>query len=290
MLNRKVARKMANLVFDRIKDLQGILLVFLFSSLRVSIKLKRLQIWHESCMVLVNGPSLKNQINYIKSNRLTNELLAVNFFCNSDTFWELKPSLYCVADPLVFNDSEVNAVIQKRLEEFVTNFNAIDWNCRLFYPAHFSRDSILDLVDNPFVIKTPYNFVPVSGKSAIIQWLYSSGLALPTPESVVIPAIYLPITLGFKSLFLFGTDHSWIRDFRVNSDNTSSFGLDHFTGPESHTPNDRSVSQFMLSQYRLFDSHDSLRRYSDTMKCNIQNATLESFIDVYQKFEIGENN
>ena len=28
MLNRKVARKMANLVFDRIKDLQGILLVF----------------------------------------------------------------------------------------------------------------------------------------------------------------------------------------------------------------------------------------------------------------------
>lgn len=283
MRKRKLARNIYKLALDLVRDFQGLVLAILFSSYRAARLLNRVKRKSQGCMVLGNGPSLKGQLEFIKANRKEYDVLGVNFFCNSDAFWELKPDLYCIADPVVFNSSDAKDIIQQRVDQFVANFNAIDWDCFLFYPVHFNQGSILESIDNSFVKKTPYNSVPVSGKSYMIHCMYSLGLAMPTPESVIIPAIYLPLTLGFRKLILFGTDHSWISDFKVKADNSSSFCLDHFTGKEIDTQNDRSVSEFMLSQYRLFHSHDCLRWYADFKNCDISNATIDSFIDVYKK-------
>lgn len=96
--------------------------------------------------------------------------------------------------------------------------------------------------------------------------------------------------MSFKNIHLFGVDHSWVTNLKVYKDNTSSFVLDHFqetvnggNRKDSKQKNDRSVSRFMLTQYRLFRSHEILQKYADFKKVKIINRTQNSFIDSYEK-------
>jgi hypothetical protein len=258
-------------------------LIFFFSSLKTSRRINNISTQKKKCMVLANGPSLQTEIDYVLSKRISYKIMALNFFCNSEYFIKLKPDYYCIADPVVFSSHEGALKLKSKVDFFIKSFNQINWECKLFYPGHFDTTIVLDKINNPFVEKIKYNSTPLTSKSKFIFFLYSKSLIMPVPESVIIASIFITINMAFKKIYLFGVDHSWITDFKVYQDNTSSFTLDHFDSKYLKTNNDRSVSEFMVSQYRLFKSHDVLEEYSNYRNTKIINKTLNSFIDSYEK-------
>ena len=281
--NRRRIKNLEAQLRSYISIIQGILMVLFFSSFKTGRKLKNLKAKQRNCIVIANGPSLDKEINSIIQNRDSSELMALNFFCNTEYFKLLKPEYYCIADPGAFNSKNKNPILQKRIKNFLESFNEIDWECHLFYPHHFDKSIVLDSIKNPLIKKHKYNSVPLSSNSKLIFYLYSRGLLLPIPESVIISSIYLAILLSFEKIHLFGVDHSWIKDFKVNKDNTTSIRLEHFGDSTDDTDNEKSISKFMISQYRLFNSHDVLNTYSKHKNVQIINNTFASYIDSYKR-------
>lgn len=283
MKSRLLLKKIFFYIISFINIFKAIFLVFFFSSFKTATKIKKNKSKLKSCYLLANGPSLNKDLEVILLNKNDYEIMAMNFFCISPIFMKLKPSLYCIADPFVFNTMEGSNKLKKKVDSFISILNKVNWELKLFYPQHFNTKVVLDKIKNNYVIKIPYNSTPLSSSSIVNFKLYSMGLLMPVPESVIIASIFIAINMKFENIYLYGVDHSWISDFKVYKDNTSSFTLNHFHGEDSKTENDRSVSNFMLSQYRLFKSHEVLSDYSDYKGVNIINKTLDSFIDSYKK-------
>ncbi|MDC0280902.1 hypothetical protein OAL03_05020 [Akkermansiaceae bacterium] len=277
-------------LIEYVNMIKGLFLALFFSSFKASRKMSKMHAQKKGCMVLANGPSLKGNLVHIQNERASCELFVMNYFCLSEYFFRLKPEYYSVADPLVFNSAEGVLKYKSKVNSFIRALNQVDWPCKLFYPSHFDADIVIDKINNAFIEKIKYNFTPLSSESRFIFRLYSKNLLMPIPESVIIASIFIAINMSFKNIHLFGVDHSWLTDFRVYENNTSSFTLDHFqeavnggNRKDSKQENDRSVSDFMLSQHRLFRSHEILQRYSEFKKVKITNKTLNSFIDCYEK-------
>ena len=159
------------IVYDFIQIFNSILSVILFSSLTVSRKIKKIKKGN-SCFVIANGPSLNDEIDYIKRNKKHNSLMTLNFFCNSKLFFDLKPEYYCISDPLVFNSNYGYERIPENIDSFVENFNKVDWNCTLFYPQHFKTSFVLDKIKNDKITLRSFNSTPLYGKSNIIFHLF----------------------------------------------------------------------------------------------------------------------
>ena len=275
---------------ESLNIVKGLFLILFFSSFKTSRKMNKIFTKKKDCMLLANGPSLKSELSSILNDRTSYELFVLNYFCLSEYFFQLKPEYYSIADPIVFNSPEGVLKYKSKVDSFIQILNQVNWTCKFFYPSHFDTSLVIDKINNPFVEKIKYNFTPLSSESILIFRLYSKNLLMPVPESVIIASIFITINMSFKNIHLFGVDHSWVTDFKVYEDNTSSFMLDHFheavngnNRKDSKRKNDRSVSEFMLSQHRLFRSHEILQKYADFKKVKIINRTQNSFIDSYEK-------
>ena len=185
-------------VYDFIQIFNSILSVILLSSLTVSRKIKKIKKGN-SCFVIANGPSLNDEIDYIKRNKKHNSLMTLNFFCNSKLFFDLKPEYYCISDPLVFNSNDGYERIPENIDSFVENFNRINWECTLFYPQHFKTSFVLDKIKNDKITLRSFNSTPLYGKSNIIFHLFKKNLGMPIPESVIIAGIFLVINMDLKT-------------------------------------------------------------------------------------------
>lgn len=240
---------------------------------------------YETCLVLGNGPSIKQDLNEIIKLRSNSDIMALNFFCNSPEFKRFKPVLYCIADPVIFSSAKGKEILPDAINDFIKNFNKIDWNCDLYYPKHFDRKFILNKITNPLVRKRSYNSTPLNSNYKLTHLFFKYGLGMPVPESVIIPSILITINQRFKKIYLFGVDHSWAKNLEVDDNNSSSFLLNHFWGNDSRTLSDRGMSDFFMSQYRLFSSHDQLKKYSEYRNVKIINKTKKSLIDSYDRNE-----
>jgi len=280
-------RSIIKIIFVKIKagldTFISFLAVLFFSSRSSASKIKKIKPKGKSCYVIANGPSLTKEIDFITNDRELNSILVLNFFCNSKMFFDLQPEYYCISDPLVFNSEDGYLRIPEVLDDFIINMNKVSWPCVLFFPQHFSTSFVLNKINNNNINFCTFNSTPLLGESKIVFNLFKRNLGMPIPESVIISGIFLAINIGYKKIDLFGVDHSWIRDFKVDASNSSSFFLAHFYGASSRTKNDRSVSQFLISQYRLFRSHEVLEHYARVNNITIINNTKDSLIDSYER-------
>lgn len=239
----------------------------------------------ENCLVLGNGPSIKESLNEIRQKRLESNIMAVNFFCNSKEFFVLKPEYYCICDPVIFNSTKGLDLLPKQIESFIQNFNKIDWNCTLYFPNHFKEEYVLNRLKNSNINKIKYNSTPINSNTKITNWFYRLNLGMPTSESVIIPAIFLTINNEFNKIYLYGVDHTWAKFIEVDENNNSSFLLEHFWGKDDRTKSDRNISNFFKSQHRLFESHHRLQKYACSKLSLVINKTPNSLIDAYERSE-----
>lgn len=236
-------------------------------------------------IILANGPSLRQTLDRYGAQLVDYPTLAVNFAANSPEFFQLQPDYYVLADPHFFRDTD-----DENVRKLLDNLSAVTWAMRLFVDRRYKNgfSNALRLPSN--VSLEGFNAVGAEGFGAFERLAYGSGLAMPRPRNVLIPAIMTGIRLGYKKIYICGADHSWMRDLAVTDDNVVVSGMSHYYKESSseikraHTEyQGYRLHQIINSYYVAFLSYHKIRRYADSAGVKIINSTPGSFIDAFER-------
>lgn len=245
----------------------------------------------EELVVLGNGPSLndtiENSYGFIKDRRC----LAVNFAANTELFFKLKPEFYVLADPHFFNAFDQPNV--SSLWKVIAT--KVDWNMTLYVPSEIKKCGKWydDAISNTYINICLFNMTPVEGFNRFENWAFDTGLGMPRPRNVLIPALMIALRMQFKTVFIAGADHSWTKTLSVNDNNEVVSVQPHFY-EEDEAEKKRVKTDYlkyplyeiMYSFYVAFRSYFTINRYARSLNARIYNITPESFIDAFERKKI----
>ncbi len=233
-----------------------------------------------SLYVLANGPSLKENLENIDFSK--GHFAVVNYFYKSPYYRIIKPQYYILADPFFFT----------KIENIIPFVESVDWKMKLFVPfSAWDRLDALKRLPNAFVSVIPYHTTNYQGFPLFRKFAFRRGLAMPSPQNVLIPCIFNGINMGYKEIRLFGVDHSWTTSLRVNSKNEVCLTDSHFYDDiESHlkpwlncSGEPYKMHEVLRDLALMFDSYHMIRDYADYRGCKIFNCTKDSFIDAFER-------
>lgn len=239
---------------------------------------------HEDIVILGNGPSLRplieNKGDFLKGK----SLLAVNYAVLSDYYTQLRPDYYLVADPLFFAQASYCDKLFGNMVEKTT------WDIQLYLSAAARKSTLWQsaLQGNKYIHVHYFNMTPVEGFDWFIHRAFSCGWGLPRPRNVLIPAIMTALRMPFRTIYIAGADHSWLKEIWVNDDNVVMEDLNHFYDKKG---SERYVSQkhlhdLLQSMYVAFRSYHIIRHYADKKNRVIYNITEGSYIDAFDRKKI----
>ena len=257
--------------------------VFLFSSFNCNRKIKKCILKnknYDECIILGNGPSINTLLENNSNDIYKKDIFAVNFFCITKFFVKVKPNFYVLLDPFLFDES---SPLASKIDQMINSLNSISWNMVIFIPTNFSNSSFFAKINNKKLTIIPFNSTPVEGVKQLENFFFQRNLGMPMPQTVINAAIFLAINLKFKNIHLYGVEQSWLKYLTVNNDNKISVGLHHFYNGSDETDENRTLSEFLLSQVSVFRSHMRLKEYAISNKIHIFNHTPGSYIDAYDR-------
>lgn len=238
-------------------------------------------------IVMGNGPSLRDAIDNNSNVLRKYPLLSVNFAPNTPEFFALKPEIHVLADGVFFapEGNENVASMWKALKR-------VEWQMTLYVPATQKKIVKIQNLPSNVIIKY-FNLTPASGWKWLTRILYSSGLAMPRPRNVLIPAIMSGIREGYKKILLIGADHSWSKTLWVTDHNLVMSVQPHFY---KDNEKERQRVESVYKDIRLhqiyesfaiaFRSYFAVRDYAEAKGVEILNATPESFIDAFDRIDL----
>lgn len=282
---KKIAKYLFNKSLLFIDTLVSVLSVFLFSSFSNKRKLKFIPVKGvEKCLILTNGVSLKRVLDSGEVDFSECDIFTVNLFYETNYFFDLRPTNHVITDNAFWdktNDSRLLG-IQKRFKEQLLK---VTWDLNLFVPFHGANPIKQILQENKNIKIVSYNMTPVSGIKKIAHILYLLNLGMPKASNVLNATIFLALNSGYKSIHIYGADHSWIQDLFVDEDNDVCCFENHFydnTRKPYKLPKE-SLADGLRSIVEAFDSYKLLKDYSKSINSKILNKTKGSFIDVFDK-------
>ena len=253
--------------------------------------LKLPQTKNTKCIVLANGTSLNSIYESNKSIFAGNDCIVSNKFAESQLLDEIKPIYYVMLDPYMMSS-----------KSFDTNYtfeklkNKVNLKMCLLVPFHFRNEIRLKtLGTNKNIEVRFFNYTYYKGFNTVGNWFYRKNLACPRALSVINSALYLGINIGYKEIFLVGADQNWFKRIKVNDQNILMSALDHFydqSNEVQYKPYFKGgdeknktvkISEFFWIQMKTFEGYDNIRKYADYSKCNIYNASIDSYIDSFEK-------
>ena len=237
--------------------------------------------------LLGNGPSFSQIVNNLEA-LSQYDFCTVNLSINNQVFRQIKPQIHIFVDKAiwVFKDRE-------DIKLFWENIKLIDWNIILLVPYGCPKWAIQSFEKNPCV--KVHRFCNNSWKpelrpfKSIRMWLFKKGILSPNQSNVTISAIYNSILMGYKSIYLLGVEHSWMRDVHVNERNEVVLTDRHFYGEREIVWRDYEGKPIKLidllqSLCSTFGAHLDLRSFADYLgDVKIINCTEGSYIDAYER-------
>ena len=279
-------------VFEWFQDLMltfvSIVSTFIFSKISAAYKVKHLfeASRRSTCVILGNGPSLKDYLTNHFDDLSKYDLLCVNQFCTNKCFKFLKPKYYVLTDPAYFDPGFNSPRINSIREELFIGLKEANWDIILFVPAKVSRSSLLnELRDSSYIHLCPYNTTALLGFKRIRNLMLKQNLGIPRSNNVLAASILLMINIGYQDIYLLGADHNWLGNFYVSDDNKIVLGDKHFYG-ENEVIINSTFSSWLMTQYIAFKGHEELECYAKYRGVHVYNATEGSFIDAYEKKHI----
>jgi hypothetical protein len=235
--------------------------------------------------ILGNGNSLT--IDDIWKDESSVDYMVVNRHVLSETYKEVQPRYYVLADPFFFNCEKGRSI----LEDIRSNTN---WDMLLVVPYRLSRIIMLRkfFFSNHFIQIISYNSEPFKGFSLIKNYLYRINLSIPRAQNVIVAGIYFAICLGYKRIELFGVEHSWIQNISVNKENQVCLKNPHFFDEKEplvktwkEIQGDEAKLHEVLRLYAyMFEAYWDLRRFSEDIgNVEIINCTNNSYIDAFNR-------
>jgi hypothetical protein len=242
--------------------------------------------------VLANGPSLKEELSNLTLHKSSAETdyIVLNYFAFDDSFFLLKPSHYCLADPMFFQSS-VKEADAKRLFQILEQ--RVDWKINLYIPSHYYKKFIeYSEIKNKNIRIIKINTTRYEGFESLRHFFYKNGLAMPPAQTVANLAIFVCLNSGYQQLNVYGVDHSFFESLCVNDENQLCNKNLHFYSngqpelkPIIRYDNDQifKVSEYLNAMMKIFQSHELLAKYSEYLKVEIINCTKSTMIDSYKR-------
>lgn len=239
-------------------------------------------------VILGNGPSLRHTIDCEPELLSSSDLMAVNFAALAPDFMKLHPRYYILADSHFFNSYASDSNVRKLWK----NLGEVTWDMTLLVPSKF-RQLIAPLMmhmDSDTLKLRYFNLTPIEGFRWLKHMLFNSGLGMPRPRNVLIPAIMEGIRLGYKKIYLCGADHSWTKTLDVDKDNYVISIQPHFyeDNEEEHrrvreTYKGLRLHDVLESMTVAFRSYWEIADYANRKKIEVINATPGSMIDAFPR-------
>lgn len=237
-------------------------------------------------VIMGNGPSLRQTIDEQGDWLSSCDLMAVNFAANTPDFFNLRPSLYILADAHFFSGRTTDPNVSRLWERLAT----VDWDMTLWVAAPMAKLAETLTSDKPQITVKHFNLTPLEGSERVCAWLMDSGLGMPRPRNVMIPAIMSGIREGYRTIYLCGADHTWTKTLSVDNENFVVSVQPHFYEDNSKeqervraTYTGLRLHDVLGSMTIAFRSYWEIRKYAERCGVTIINATPGSMIDAFPR-------
>lgn len=245
----------------------------------------------ERLIIMGNGPSLRETIASDGEILRKSKTMAVNFAANADSYSDLRPSMYVLADPHFFKTDADGKSNDPNVERLWENIGKTDWPMTLYVPCKVRLRE--EVVNNGNITVRRYNLTPAEGLRGPVHWLYRRGLAMPRPRNVLIASIMVALHEGYRDIAIVGADHSWSRELWVDDRNRVISVQKHFYEDNSKEL-DRVAQEY--AGYHLHDilnsltiafrSYHQIAAYAEKIGAKITNCTPGSFIDAFPRAQL----
>ena len=245
-----------------------------------------------SMLILGNGPSLAEDLPRLIERREheTKDVMAVNFFALDERFETVRPAYYVLSDPMFFRDSACRdrvAELYRVLDEKVT------WPMNLYVqyynPERFDYRTALP---NPNIRIVRFHTQLYRGFRGVEFWLFRRGLGSANFGTVVQVCEYVALLLEYKTLELYGVDHTLLDGLCVDEENRLCRADGHYYDAVPATPKPMfqkvphrpyTMSVYLAEVAELFRGHEVLSDYAASLGARIINRTRGSMIDAYER-------
>ena len=248
---------------------------------------------HDIIQILGSGPSLNEDIPRIVAKRKNTSLMAVNGFAANDLFNKLKPDYYIIVDPMVFSpstDERLKKFQESTIKALIDNTK---WEMNFLVPFSAKKSYFINkLEDRNSFIRISYikNIPIIGGLQRINSFLFTSNMANPSYQNVLIAAISTSLKMNFKKIIIWGADHSWHENLKLTRDNYIHRSDKHFFDKNDVgnliilRKSDGSpvkVHEEFFNIYNVLKVYHSLESFSKKLNCKIINLSSKTWIDAF---------
>lgn len=245
--------------------------------------------------ILGNGPSLKEQMPRLIEQRAweKGDFMAVNFFSTSEEFTTLKPKYYIISDPQFFRKAGLNERVKQMYQAMAER---VTWPMTLYIqyynPEKF--DYAAAVGHNPNIRIVRFHTLVFHGFRSVEFWCYRNGLGSGNFGTVVQNGEFVAMLLGYRTIELYGVDHTLLEGLMVDNTNRLCRTQSHYydaapAEPKpifvnaTNPPQPYTMASYLAETAELFRGHEVLAKYADTQGVRIINRTKGSMIDAYQR-------
>lgn len=242
----------------------------------------------ESLIIMGNGPSLRETIANHSDILKKSKTLAVNFAANADSYFDLMPDFYVLADPHFFKIETGGKSSDPNVVRLWDNIASTNWDMTLYIPCNAKIPEPISA--NSRILVKRYNLTPGEGLAGPVHWLFRKGFAMPRPRNVLIASIMIALREGYRDILIVGADHTWSRDLWVDDKNRVISVQKHFY-KDNEKEFERVAQEYagyhlhdiMNSLTIAFRSYHQIKAYGDKIGAKITNCTPGSFIDAFPR-------
>ena len=283
-LLNNVAKGLGLFYSNFVASISSLLRMLILSSLNVAVKSKKYKsiVISKDCTILANGPSLKEALENNEVRLGGNDVFVVNMFVNSPKFWTVKPRFYFLVDSAFFAPSKDRHF--NLISELTEAFNKVSWDMYLCISSGCVNGGLIKELHNDRIKVIRWNTTTFEGFKGLCHFMYRHNMAMPRCQTVTNMALAAAINMGYDNVYLYGADHSWTRDLRVDDDNVVCYGDRHVYATKLEViKKDYSIGILLEHFANMFHSHWIINDYAKSMGVRIWNCTKGSFIDAYKR-------
>lgn len=269
-----------NKIKDIIHSLEGSLRILLFSNFNFRKEISIIKKQSLKIRILGNGNSL------VKGDFIDRQYdyMVVNRYYLSESYYEVKPLYYVIADPYFFTTEEGIAQIEKII-------SVTKWEMFLLLPYSKGKNIFLKKWENNYVKIIFYNTSNFKGFNGLKTFFFNKMLAMPPVQNVLVASIMLSIWLKYDTIELYGVEHSWLESLSVDKNNNIVLENKHFYDKKEVKREEfkkwngdkYKLHEVLYDFGRMFESYWEIRDYIRDKNIEIINKSPNSFIDAFKK-------
>lgn len=244
--------------------------------------------------ILGTGPSLTDSLSVLLSSGVSDSFMVLNDFAVSPKFQAVKPEFYIFKDPAYFLPDNIISERDKENREKVFHvINEIEWDMTVIIPSiYYNKDFLEYFSGNQQISILPINTLQIEYvNTAKYYKRLNKNLIAPIGNNILGLAIYAAIQLGFKEVNIFGAEHSWTKDIRVNNQNQVCTIYKHFFENDSELVPWRKAGvdevfkmhEILKLLSNTFEGYYVIEKYAKLNHVNVYNYTPDSFVDAFER-------